>query len=75
MKIDREDPQPFWPLGVKDQTPAQGEGALRNDFHRLFRFPGSIFYPFFLFDPGLANGFTGFQNRFQSPRPYGLKIK
>ena len=31
---DREDPQASWPLGLKGQTPAQGEGALPNDFHR-----------------------------------------
>ena len=33
-EVDREDPQAPWPLGLKGQTSAQGEGALRNDFHR-----------------------------------------
>jgi hypothetical protein len=33
-RAGREDSQASWPLGLEGQTPAQGEGALRNDFHQ-----------------------------------------
>ena len=37
LKGHCRDPQASWPLGLKGQTPAQGEGAIGDNSHRLFR--------------------------------------